>query len=58
MLNAGGHLEVTSGDLLAAQTREQTMSGYLRLSRDAIDAAVWLKRYVEAVAPDATQEAQ
>jgi hypothetical protein len=26
------------------------LSGYLRLSRDAINAASWLKRYVEAVA--------
>jgi CRISPR-associated protein Cmr5 len=57
VLRAGGHTGITSGLALDKQTREQALSGYLRLSRDAIDAAVWLKRYVEAVAPDAAEEA-
>ena len=46
---------ITSADMLASQTREQSLSGYLRLSRDAIEAAVWLKRYVEAAAPEEPQ---
>ena len=50
------HESMSSAEALARQTREQAVSGYLRLSRDAIDAAVWLKRYVEAAAPDAAQE--
>jgi hypothetical protein len=28
------------------------VSAYLRLTRDALEAAVWLKRYVEAVNAD------
>jgi CRISPR-associated protein Cmr5 len=56
VLNAGGHAEITSAEVLAKQTREQSMSGYLRLSRDAIDAAIWLKRYVESAAPEEMQE--
>jgi CRISPR-associated protein Cmr5 len=57
VLQAGGHMGITSGIALAEQTREQAVSGYLRLSRDAIEAAVWLKRYVEATAPEEGQEA-
>jgi CRISPR-associated protein Cmr5 len=56
VLRKGGHEDIRSAETLARQTREQAVSGYLRLSRDAIDAAIWLKRYVEAVAPDAAQE--
>ena len=52
VLKAGGHTEIASADILARQTREQTVTGYLRLSRDAIEAASWLKRYVEALAED------
>ncbi len=40
--------DVPSAESLKKQTREQPVSGYLRLSRDAINAASWLKRYVEA----------
>jgi CRISPR-associated protein Cmr5 len=48
VLNASGHPEVSSAQALQKQTQEQPLSGYLRLSRDAISAAGWLKRYVEA----------
>lgn len=48
VLHAGGHPDVTSAEVLAEQTREHPVAGYLRLSRDAIEAAAWLKRYVEA----------
>lgn len=49
VLNAGGHPEVSCSESLHRQAREETLTGYLRLSRDAIHAASWLKRYVEAV---------
>ncbi|HEX8204196.1 MAG TPA: type III-B CRISPR module-associated protein Cmr5 [Isosphaeraceae bacterium] len=48
VLKASGHPEITSAQTLDDQTRTQQLSGYLRLSRDAIHAAGWLKRYVEA----------
>ncbi|MFI5456518.1 MAG: type III-B CRISPR module-associated protein Cmr5 [Isosphaerales bacterium] len=48
VLKASGHLEITSARALDDQTQMQELSGYLRLSRDAINAASWLKRYVEA----------
>lgn len=40
--------DIPSLDILKRQTRELPLSGYLRLSRDAVSAASWLKRYVEA----------
>ena len=49
VLQAGGHNEVTNVDSLAKHCREDHVATYLRLSRDAIDAAVWLKRYAEAL---------
>ena len=58
VLKEGGHTDITSADSLARLTREQSVSGYLRLSRDAINAAVWLKRYVEAAVPDESQEGE
>jgi CRISPR-associated protein Cmr5 len=57
VLEKGGHGSITSAEVLDRQAREQSLSGYLRLSRDTIAAAVWLKRYVEAAAPDTAQEA-
>jgi CRISPR-associated protein Cmr5 len=36
--------------------RTNPVGAYLRLSRDAIEAASWLKRYVEAVKPDGAGE--
>jgi CRISPR-associated protein Cmr5 len=48
VLRDSGHPEITSAQTLHERARTQPLSGYLRLSRDAINAASWLKRYVEA----------
>jgi CRISPR-associated protein Cmr5 len=48
VLKAAGHADVTDHQALDNQARTQPLSVYLRLSRDAINAASWLKRYVEA----------
>jgi CRISPR-associated protein Cmr5 len=48
VLKGSGHQEITSAQTLHERARTQPLSGYLRLSRDAINAASWLKRYVEA----------
>jgi CRISPR-associated protein Cmr5 len=48
VLQAAGHSEITVQEPLEHQTRNQQLGGYLRLSRDAVNAAGWLKRYVEA----------
>jgi CRISPR-associated protein Cmr5 len=50
VLRDSGHPEITSAQTLHERARTQPLSGYLRLSRDAINAAGWLKRYVEALA--------
>ncbi len=50
VLQASGHPEVTSAKKLDDCARTSDLNGYLRLSRDAIAAASWLKRYVEAAA--------
>jgi CRISPR-associated protein Cmr5 len=50
VLHASGHPEVTSAKKLDDCARTSDLNGYLRLSRDAIAAASWLKRYVEAAA--------
>lgn len=50
VLQASGHPEIVSAQSLHERARTQPLSGYLRLSRDAINAASWLKRYVEAAA--------
>lgn len=50
VLAAAGHREITNSDALGSQSRERNLTGYLRLSRDALLAAGWLKRYVEALA--------
>lgn len=47
-LRAGGHSGIDTCEALGERARTESMSGYLRLSRDAIEAASWLKRYVEA----------
>lgn len=44
-------------DALAADCRALHVLEYLRLSRDALHAAVWLKRYAEALIPDSPQAA-
>ncbi|RMH34845.1 MAG: type III-B CRISPR module-associated protein Cmr5 [Nitrospirae bacterium] len=38
----------TQADTLERHSREHPVSGYIRLSRNALEAANWLKRYVEA----------
>lgn len=48
VLNAAGCQPLEDRDALAAQTRNAELGAYLRLSRDALNAAGWLKRYVEA----------
>jgi CRISPR-associated protein Cmr5 len=52
VLKAAGHAGISDATSLDSQTRTAPLAGYLRLSRDAINAASWLKRYVEAAAPD------
>jgi CRISPR-associated protein Cmr5 len=56
VLAATGHNEAAAPAALAAQTRSLRVSGYVRLSRDALDAAVWIKRYVEALFEDPRPE--
>lgn len=43
---------VTDGKALDALARGSTLEDYVRLCRDALQAAVWLKRYVEALYPE------
>jgi CRISPR-associated protein Cmr5 len=50
VLKDSGHPEITTVQALGDQARTQQLSHYLRISRDASQAASWLKRYVEAVA--------
>ena len=51
VLTAGGHERIATPNALAGRSREVSAARYLRLSRDALEAAVWLKRYVEAAEP-------
>jgi len=53
VLTTLGHQRVSTAEDLAKRIRDKTFSvtDYLRLSRDALAVAVWLKRYVEAAAP-------
>jgi CRISPR-associated protein Cmr5 len=48
VLRAAGHRDLQDANFLDQAARTAALSGYLRLSRDAINAASWLKRYVEA----------
>jgi CRISPR-associated protein Cmr5 len=50
VLKAAGHPTISNRAELSKQSREHGLSTYLRLSRDALNAAGWLKRYVEAAA--------
>src|SRR5262249_51229313 len=52
VLAAVGYPDVGAGEAIASRTRSLSLAGYVRLSRDALDAAVWLKRYVEALFED------
>lgn len=51
VLNKAGHREAASLDALQRAIREQPVSAYMRLSRNALNAAGWLKRYAEAANP-------
>jgi CRISPR-associated protein Cmr5 len=48
VLNAIRHSEAASTDSLERATRELSVPAYVRLSRNTLQAASWLKRYVEA----------
>lgn len=48
VLNAIGLCEAVSADGLERATREHSVQAYVRLSRNALQAAGWLKRYIEA----------
>ena len=48
VLKTIGHSEASSPDGLEHATRHQSVTAYVRLSRNALQAAGWLKRYVEA----------
>lgn len=52
VLTAAGHANSADAAGLATLTRSEPVMVYVRLSRDALAAAVWLKRYVEALAED------
>jgi CRISPR-associated protein Cmr5 len=49
VLKAVGHSEAASADRLEEATREHSVPAYVRLSRNTLQAAGWLKRYVETV---------
>ena len=42
----------TQAETLEKDSREQPVAVYIRLSRNALEAAGWLKRYVEAMKED------
>ena len=54
VLTATGHRSIGTADELANRIRAEDFSvaSYLRLTRNALTAAVWLKRYVETAAED------
>ena len=52
VLKPSGHGNIDGPSSLGKASREEGLSGYLRLSRDALTAAGWLKRYVEAAGED------
>jgi len=49
VLNAIGHEEADTAQRLECATREHAVPAYIRLSRSTLQAAGWMKRYVEAV---------
>lgn len=54
VLKNAGHPKITDGEKLDDCARNLPLNGYLRLSRNAIEAASWLKRYAEAVGENDT----
>ncbi len=55
VVRAAGHADVTDRGRFAQLSRESSFAAYMRLSRNAITAASWIKRYVEALAPSDTE---
>lgn len=52
VLNASGQDDINDPSSLDNKSRTAELSSYLRLSRDALNAAGWLKRYAEAAGED------
>jgi CRISPR-associated protein Cmr5 len=52
VLAAAGHADAATAERLEAAIRESSVAAYVRLSRNALQAAGWLKRYAEAGAPE------
>lgn len=52
VLSLFGHDDIKTPVDLSASARDLPLSGYIRLSRDTIEAASWLKRYAEASGVD------
>ena len=48
VLEKAGYAQLNDANRLSQETRSLPVTQYLRLSRNALAAAVWLKRYVEA----------
>jgi CRISPR-associated protein Cmr5 len=49
VLKGSNQAGISTAEDLAKRSREEKLSGYLRLSHNALLAAGWLKRYVEAL---------
>jgi CRISPR-associated protein Cmr5 len=49
VLKAVGHAEAETAERLERATREHAVAAYIRLTRSTLQAAGWMKRYVEAV---------
>ncbi|MBM3215931.1 type III-B CRISPR module-associated protein Cmr5 [Candidatus Poribacteria bacterium] len=52
VLGAAGNDDVATVDGLDHASRNEPVSGYLRLSRTALQSANWIKRYAEALKED------
>jgi CRISPR-associated protein Cmr5 len=46
------HRDLDTAKALEEATRKSLVPAYIRLSRNALQAAGWLKRYVEAISPE------
>ncbi len=56
VLKSAQFIGINNKDDLAKKSRHENLSGYLRLSHNALLAAGWLKRYVEALNEKTDQE--
>jgi len=52
VLRVAGHGEIGSGEQLDKRARDAAVGEYFRLTRDALRAAEWLKRYAEALSEE------